>query len=76
MTMWTGPSVKLATVEFAKRAHAYFVEHPDARTFTVDEVACGELFAVRWAFDKADPKQTWSVLVFEIGSTPVLVEEF
>lgn len=73
MTMWTGPSVKLAVVEFAKTAHAYFVEHPESRTFTVDDVACGELFAVRWAFDG---DKTYSVLVFEVGSTPVLVEEF
>lgn len=73
---WTGNNVKVAIVDFAKRAYAYFVEHPDAYTFTIDEVACGELFAVRWAFDKSDPTKTWSVLVFEIGSTPVLVEEF
>lgn len=72
--MWTGPSVKLATVEFAKKAHAYFVEHPKSHTFTVGgDIACGELFAVRWATDGV---QTWSVLVFEVGSTPVLVEEF
>jgi hypothetical protein len=76
MTYWTGPSVKVATVDFASKAHAYFVEHPDAHTFTVGELAFGELFAVRWAFDRKDPTQTWSVLVFEIGSTPVLVEEF
>ena len=76
MTMWNGPSVKLAAVEFAKKAHAYFVEHPEAHTFTRGEIQCGALFAVRWAYDRKDPAQTWSVLVFEVGSTPVLVEEF
>lgn len=75
MTLWSGPSVKLATVEFAQKAHAYFVEHPEAHTFTVDEIRCGELFAVRWARCKVTDT-TLSVLVFEIGSTPVLVEEF
>lgn len=71
--MWTGRSVKVSVVEFAKKAHAHFVEFPESHTFTVDEIRCGELFAVRWAFDGV---QTWSVLVFEVGSTPVLVEEF
>lgn len=77
MTFWTGPSVKVATVEFAKQAHAYFVEHASSHTFTVGgDLTCGELIAVRWAFDKSNPSKTWSVLVFEVGSTPVLVEDF
>lgn len=74
MTMWTGPSVKVTIVDFAKKAHAYFVEHPKSHTFTVGgDITPGELFAVRWAFDG---DKVYSVLVFEIGSTPVLVEEF
>lgn len=73
MTMWTGNSVKINTVEFAKKAHAHFVANLDAHTFTVDDISCGEPFAVRWVFSGAE---TWSVLVFEVGSTPVLVEEF
>lgn len=76
MSLYLGPSIKIATVDFAKKAHAYFVEHHEAHTFTEGDISCGALFAVRWAHDRKDPRKTWSVLVFEVGSTPVLVEEF
>lgn len=75
MTWHAGPSVSMRTIEFAQKAHAHFVAHPDVHSFTVDDLSSGELIALRWAFDKSKPETVWSVLVFEIGSTPVLVED-
>lgn len=73
MSFYLGPSIKIATVDFAKKAHAYFTANPTSHTFTEGDVSIGVLFAVRWAFDK---DHVHSVLVFEVGSTLVLVEEF
>lgn len=76
MSLYLGPGIRVATVDFAKKAHAYFCEHHESHTFTEGDIEVGALFAVRWAYDKQDPSKIWSVLVFEVGSRPVLVEEF
>ena len=74
--MWSGNSVKVMVVDFARKAYTHFVANPGDHTYTTGEIECGEMFAIRWAYDKTDPAKVWSVLVFEIGGTPVLVEEF
>lgn len=73
--MYTGRSVSAPVVDFARKAHAYFVEHPESHSFTEGDLILGELIALRWAFDRTQPATVWSVVVFQIGSIPVLVED-
>ncbi len=75
MSIHLGRSVSVRTVDFAKRAASYFRENIEAHSYTDGEIKAGELLALRWAFDKAEPATIHSVMVVEIGFTAILVED-
>ena len=72
--MWNGASVRADMVAFAVDAAKFFRDNPKCHTFTRSDIKMCEPIALRWSYDR-DGTAVWSVVVFEVGSTPILVEE-
>jgi hypothetical protein len=70
MSLWTGKTVDAEDVDFARRASAYFAEHPNKWTFTDEDIGIGARLAIKWA---SDGGKVFSVAVVHVASA-VLVE--